>query len=191
MSFRKVLIAAAGAVAMAVGSAQAATVLETLQADGRFTKFLQLVQGSSAWPILQSRGPITVFAPTDEAFNYLPALVLNNILPLDETRNASAAATGGGTSRDAVATFHVVRGDIRTQALVGRTVAITTVNGKELKVDGTREGYLTLTTIQPGGVPIGGTTTNAGAVQPQSYISQRDLVAENGTIQVINTVLLP
>jgi uncharacterized surface protein with fasciclin (FAS1) repeats len=170
---------------------QAATVLETLQADGRFTKFLQLTQGSSAWSILQGRGPITVFAPTDEAFNYLPAMVLNNILPATDTASSSAAQTNGPIARDAVATFHVVRGDIRTASLVGRVVEIKTVNGKELKVDGTREGYLTLSTVQPGGVPIGGSTVNAGAVQAPSYISQRDITAENGTIQVINTVLLP
>lgn len=189
MTLRNALFGAAAAVAVFAGSAHAATVLETLQADGRFTRFLQMMQGSSAWSTLQGRGPITVFAPTDEAFLYLPATVTQNILP--QMNTAGAAATGGPVSRDAVATFHVAEGDIRTPALVGKTVAIKTMNGKELKVDGTREGYLTLSTVNPGGNPIGGATANAGAVQTPSYITQRDIVTDNGTIQVINTVLLP
>lgn len=190
MSFRSMVMAAAGVMALSAGTAQAASVIETLQADGRFTRFLQMAQGSSIWSLLQSDGPITVFAPTDEAFGYLPAQVLVNILPQDASGGASAAQTGGPITRDAVATFHVVRGDIRSQSLVGGKHAITTVNGKELEADGTREGYLTLTTARPG-LPTGGGSVNAMAVQPPSYITQRDIRADNGTIQVINTVLLP
>lgn len=189
MSLRNALFGAAAAVAVFASGAQAATVLETLQADGRFSRFLQMMQGSSAWTALQGRGPITVFAPTDEAFNYLPATVTQNIIP--QMNTASAAATGGPISRDAVATFHIAQGDIRAQSLVGKTVDIKTMNGKEIRVDGMREGYLTLSTVNPGGNPVGGATGNAGSVQTPSYISQRDIVADNGTIQVINTVLLP
>lgn len=189
MSLRNALFGAAAAVAVLAGNAHAATVLETLQADGRFTRFLQMMQGSSAWTALQSRGPITVFAPTDEAFLFLPATITQNILP--QMNTSGAAATGGPVNRDAVATFHIAQGDIRAPALVGKTVDIKTMNGKEIRVDGMREGYLTLSTVNAGGNPIGGATANAGAVQTPSYITQRDIVADNGTIQVINTVLLP
>lgn len=56
------------------------TVAAALAADGRFTTLLQAVEAAGLGPVLAGTGPLTVFAPTDEAFAALPAGTLDALL---------------------------------------------------------------------------------------------------------------
>ena len=53
--------------------APAGDVLATLQASGEFKIFVQAVQSTNLTQIFKTQPNITVFAPTDAAFNSLPA----------------------------------------------------------------------------------------------------------------------
>ena len=48
------------------------TIAETLAADGRFSVFVQGIRAVGLEPVLAGKGPLTVCAPTDEAFRLLP-----------------------------------------------------------------------------------------------------------------------
>ncbi len=73
---------------------------------------------------LESAGPFTVFAPTDEAFAQLPAGTLEALL---EPRNREALS--------AILTYHVVAGEV-TASTAGSMSFVNTVNGQraELRV---------------------------------------------------------
>lgn len=48
------------------------TVIETIDADGRFSIFVEAVEDAGLNPTFAGAGPITLFAPTDDAFAALP-----------------------------------------------------------------------------------------------------------------------
>jgi transforming growth factor-beta-induced protein len=56
------------------------TIVDIAVADGRFTTLVAAVQAAGLVETLQSEGPFTVFAPTDEAFAKLPAGTLDELL---------------------------------------------------------------------------------------------------------------
>ena len=55
-------------------------IVDTAIADGRFTTLVAAVQAAGLVDTLKSAGPFTVFAPTDEAFAYLPAGTVEELL---------------------------------------------------------------------------------------------------------------
>jgi uncharacterized surface protein with fasciclin (FAS1) repeats len=67
-----------------------------------------------------------------------------------------------------ILTYHVVPGKIMSSDVAGQSTAVTTVQGETLAVDGTS------------GVMVNGST-----------VISADIVASNGVIHVIDTVLLP
>jgi uncharacterized surface protein with fasciclin (FAS1) repeats len=105
---------------------------------------------------LQSPGPFTVFAPTDEAFAAIQSDVDKLLLP----ENKSTLA--------AILTYHVVSGAVMAADLKDGQ-EITTVQGGTLKVK-----------IADGAVMIGAAKVTAA-----------DIVASNGVIHVIDSVLIP
>ncbi len=56
-------------------------LLVTLQNDGRFTKLLELVATAGVTDTLTGAGPLTLLAPTDDAFNLLPEGTLDGLTP--------------------------------------------------------------------------------------------------------------
>ena len=56
------------ALAAAPAAVTAADIVETAKADGHFTVLLKAGKAAGAAPWLQTPGPITVFAPNDDAF---------------------------------------------------------------------------------------------------------------------------
>ena len=55
-------------------------IVETAVADGRFTTLVAAVQAAGLAEALSGEGPLTVFAPTDEAFAKLPAGTVESLL---------------------------------------------------------------------------------------------------------------
>jgi transforming growth factor-beta-induced protein len=71
-------IAADGAVYHA--SAATGDIVDLAVADGRFTTLVTALQAADLVGTLQSDGPFTVFAPTDDAFAQLPAGTVEALL---------------------------------------------------------------------------------------------------------------
>jgi uncharacterized surface protein with fasciclin (FAS1) repeats len=97
-------------------------IVETAVSAGSFKTLVAAVQAAGLAGVLKGEGPLTVFAPTDEAFKKLPAGTVENLLKPENKEKLIA-----------VLTYHVVPGRVTAEEVVGLKSA-KTVNGQELKV---------------------------------------------------------
>lgn len=133
------------------------------------TTLVAAVKAAGLVETLQSTGPFTVFAPTNAAFEKLPAGTVDNLLKPEQ----KAALAG-------ILTYHVVAGKISAQDLM---MKIKAGNGKAtLK---TVAGG-TLTFMRKGNVIM--VKDEKGNV---ANITISDVNQSNGVIHVIDKVLLP
>ena len=140
-----------------------ANIVETAVAAGDFTTLVTAVEAADLAGTLSGEGPYTVFAPTDAAFEKLPAGTVDTLL-----KDPKGDLTQ-------ILTYHVVPGKVMAADVVkldGQKVA--TVQGGELtvNVDGDK---VSLT-------DVAGNTVNVTAT---------DVEASNGVIHVIDSVLMP
>jgi len=101
--------------------AQHKTIVETAIEAGSFKTLVKAVQEAGLVEALSGPGPLTVFAPTDEAFAEIPAETLNALLQ-DKEKLTS------------VLTYHVVAGNL-LGAQVVRKNSIITLQGGAMSVD--------------------------------------------------------
>lgn len=133
------------------------------------TTLIAAVQAAGLVDTLKGPGPFTVFAPTNAAFEKLPAGTVDGLLK-PEMKDDLAK----------VLTYHVVSGNVDAAALTqqiqagGGSATLKTVQGEELtaKADG---GKVTLTDAK------GNVAT----------VTTADVRQSNGVIHVIDTVLMP
>ncbi|MBW4644193.1 MAG: fasciclin domain-containing protein [Goleter apudmare HA4340-LM2] len=102
-----------------------ANLVETARNAGNFNTLLKAVTALELTETLQSPGPFTLFAPTDEAFDKLPEGTLDSLLQdIPKLKK--------------IVTYHVAFGDVRNedlkqtdeaQTLEGSVVAIESVDG--------------------------------------------------------------
>ncbi len=122
---RWVTAAVAAALAVAVVSvpvagAQQRDIVDTAVAAGQFNTLARAVQAAGLVDTLKGPGPFTVFAPTDAAFNKLPAGTLDQLLANPQQLRA-------------VLTYHVVPGRV-TAAQVTQLQSATTVQGEAVRI---------------------------------------------------------
>lgn len=118
---------------------------------------------------LESAGPFTVFAPTDEAFNKLPAGTVDNLVKPENKATLTK-----------VLTYHVVAGRLSSKDLWAQVKA---GNGKaELKT--VQGGILT---AMAEGKKLYLVDEKGG----KSWITIADVFQSNGVIHVVNAVLMP
>ncbi|MGB0132386.1 fasciclin domain-containing protein [Dokdonella sp.] len=95
-------------------------IVDTAVAAGSFTTLATALDAAGLIATLKGPGPFTVFAPTDAAFEKLPAGTLDALL-------ADKAKLSG------VLTYHVVSGKVMAADVVKLTSA-DTVNGKSVSI---------------------------------------------------------
>jgi len=134
-----------------------ADIVDTAVGAGQFTTLVAAVQAADLVDTLKSPGPFTVFAPTDEAFAKLPAGTVD-ALPQPENK----------AQLQAVLTYHVLSGAVRSTDIAGQKLSPATVQGSTVDIDATS----------------GVTVNNANVIAA-------DIEASNGVIHVIDTVILP
>ena len=100
---------------------------------GSFKTLFAAVEAAGLTDTLKSKGPFTVFAPTDEAFAKLPEGTVESLLK-PENRD----------KLQAILTYHVVPGKVLAKDVV-KLRAATTVNGKDVRID-----------LENGGVQVAG-----------------------------------
>lgn len=134
------------------------------------TTLVAAVKAAGLVETLESSGPFTVFAPTNEAFAALPPGTVNSLM---EPANKQKLAE--------VLTYHVVPGKLDKRALTqlveanGGKAKLKTVEGEDLTV--TWNGPENLVVIDGKG--------------DMAQITTYDVEQSNGVIQVIDRVLLP
>lgn len=148
---RKVLLATAVAMpAILAGQAVLAKdIVDTAVEAGSFNTLVAAVQAAGLVETLKGPGPFTVFAPTDEAFNALPAGTIEELLkPENKDRLV------------AILTYHVVPGKVMASDAAGKTAELTTVQGGTLEVDGTGTGV----TVQGASVTMADIAADNGVI---------------------------
>ncbi len=135
-----------------------------------FSTLVTAVQAAGLVDTLNGAGPFTVFAPTNAAFDRLPA---GTVTTLVQPRNRAALTR--------ILTYHVVRGRLMASDVVnavragGGRATFTTVAGVELTARYDSPSRLVLEDA------TGGT----------SRITSTDVTQSNGVIHVIDRVVMP
>ena len=132
-------------------------IVDTAASAGSFKTLVAAVQAAGLVDTLKGQGPLTVFAPTDEAFKKLPAGTVENLLKPENKDKLIA-----------VLTYHVVPGRVTASEVVGLDSA-KTVNGRSLKISA-RDGKVMV---------------------DNARVTATDIMASNGVIHVIDSVVLP
>ena len=151
-------------------AADAGTVVEVAQGNADFSTLVSAVIAADLAGTLGGAGPFTVFAPTNAAFEKVPAATRESLM-----------APAGKADLTKILTYHVVAGRVDAATLTqqiqagGGSAALTTVEGGTLTARVGADGSVTLTD-ENGGV---------------SRVVQADVAASNGVIHAIDTVVMP
>jgi uncharacterized surface protein with fasciclin (FAS1) repeats len=126
-SFALILGVLVSAVPAVAGSAKT-DIVDTAVAAGTFNTLATALQAAGLAETLKTKGPFTVFAPTDEAFSKLPAGTVESLLKPENKEKLKA-----------ILLYHVVAGDV-TAAQVTKMSSAKTLEGQDVKItltDGT------------------------------------------------------
>jgi len=168
MKMKSSLLTLFSFVSLTVGFAQK-TVVDIAVNSPNHSTLVTALKSADLVETLQGAGPFTVFAPTNDAFNKLPAGTLDKLLKPESKANLAK-----------ILTYHVVAGNFNADAVVkainaGKgTARLTTLSGVKLTLS-LKNGKVILTDEQGG----------------KSTIVEKDLKAGNGFVHVIDNVLLP
>jgi uncharacterized surface protein with fasciclin (FAS1) repeats len=113
------------------GGAAPDDIVETATAAGDFATLLAAVKTAGLVDTLKSRGPFTVFAPTDAAFKALPKGTVPSLLKQENKEQLTA-----------ILTYHVVPGRVTARDAYSLSSAAT-VNGQRLSI-ARRDGKLVI-----------------------------------------------
>ena len=134
------------------------------------TTLVAAVKAAGLVDTLESAGPFTVFAPTNEAFAALPKGTVDTLLKPENKDKLTA-----------VLTYHVVPGRYTAEEIaskideMGGKLTLKTVQGEDLTFARSGNSHLTVTDAK-------------GDV---ARITIADVLQSNGVIHVINKVLIP
>jgi uncharacterized surface protein with fasciclin (FAS1) repeats len=118
--------ASAAAPAMSLSITPAGDIVDTLKASGQFTILLKALDASNLTSVLKGAGPLTVFAPTDAAFQALPAGELDSLMKIENAPKLQALLV-----------YHVVNAGVPMSKIQGAKGPIPTGSGQPVQIDGT------------------------------------------------------
>jgi len=154
---------------MAVDDTATGTIVEVAQGNPDFSTLVEAVTSADLAETLSS-GDYTVFAPTNAAFEKVPQATRDELM-----------SEAGKEDLTNILTYHVIEGTTDAAAL---TQAI---------ADAGDEGY-TLTTVNGAELTAmmdGDNVVLRDAAGNTATVTDTDIAASNGTIHVIDTVLMP
>jgi len=182
---------AAGTLAIPAVRAQSLrTIADTMAGDTRFTRFLDLATRATALGPLREPGPITVFAPVDEAFRGAPAGLLQDLLTQGQSREGDGGDSSNRPRWLALINYHVVPGAFEMAQLQGADRRLRTLNGGDIQLSSTGGG-MTIRNPAPAQQlsAVGALGANVQAA-PAQVVGQ-PISASNGVIYPINQILFP
>jgi uncharacterized surface protein with fasciclin (FAS1) repeats len=146
-----------------------ANIVQIAEANAGFSTLVTAVKAADLVGPLSGPGPITVFAPSNDAFAKLPAGTVDNLVKPEN----KAKLTG-------VLTYHVVPGAVTAAEIVqqieagGGKAALTTMNGAVLTAS--MDGDAVVLTDAKGG---------------KARVIVADVRAANGIIHAVDAVAMP
>jgi uncharacterized surface protein with fasciclin (FAS1) repeats len=133
------------------------------------TTLVAAVKAAGLVDTLKGKGPFTVFAPTNDAFNKLPSGTVDTLLKPENKKKLTQ-----------VLTYHVVAGNYDSAALA-----------KKIK---SGHGKATLKTVEGGKLTLsmdGSDIVITDAKGGTAKVTTADVYQKNGVIHVVDSVLLP
>ncbi|PPR09030.1 MAG: Immunogenic protein MPT70 [Alphaproteobacteria bacterium MarineAlpha11_Bin1] len=102
-------------------------IVEVAGENGSFNTLVAAVKAAGLVGVLKSKGPFTVFAPTDEAFAKLPPGTVSDLLKPENREKLSA-----------ILKHHVLSSAVPSRAIIGKRLSPKTVNGTYLHIDASK-----------------------------------------------------
>ncbi len=116
--------------ALSAGIAKAKDIVDVAASAGSFNTLVAAVKAAGLVETLKSKGPFTVFAPTDEAFAKLPAGTLDSLLKPENKEKLKS-----------ILTYHVLSGKVASADIAGKMMSVQTVQGSKAQINAT-EGVM-------------------------------------------------
>lgn len=144
-------------------------IVENASQSKDHTTLVSAVKAADLVDTLKGAGPFTVFAPTNAAFDKLPAGTVDNLVKPENKDTLKK-----------ILTYHVVAGKVTSKQLVGMikkgkgSAAVKTVEGG--RITASLDGKNVVLKDEKGGTAI---------------VTQADVMQKNGVIHVIDSVLMP
>jgi uncharacterized surface protein with fasciclin (FAS1) repeats len=129
-------------------------IVDTAIAAGNFTKLVSAIKTAGLTDMLTGKGPFTVFAPADEAFEKLSSGALDALIK--DTAKLKA-----------VLSYHVIKGHVLAKD--AKSGEVMTMQGSPLMVS-----------VSASGVEVNGVR-----------VKQADMIATNGVIHMIDSLIMP
>ena len=148
---------------------QEKNIVQNASASADHTTLVTALKAADLVATLEGTGPFTVFAPTNEAFEKLPAGTVDTLLKPENKKKLAA-----------ILTYHVLPGKVTAKELVDMIKAgdgkakLKTVNGEVLTAS--KVGDFVVLTDAKGG---------------NATVTVADVMQSNGVIHVIGAVLMP
>jgi uncharacterized surface protein with fasciclin (FAS1) repeats len=145
-------------------------IIENITLSNEYTTLVSVIEDAGLTETFKSKGPITVFAPTNQAFQKLPAGELDSLLKPNHKLDLSYLLT-----------YHAVAGRLTAKDIARKINAnngeatFTTIAGSKItaKIDENRNIVLV--------------DENGG----ESIISKFDIQQSNGILDIVTSVLVP
>ncbi len=144
-------------------------IVENASKSKDHTTLVAAVKAAGLVDTLSGKGPFTVFAPTNEAFEKLPAGTVETLVKPENKKKLTG-----------ILTYHVVSGKMTAEKLMeqikagGGKATLKTVNGENL-------------TAKMAGDSVELTDAKGGTAK----VTIADVMQSNGVIHVIDSVLMP
>jgi uncharacterized surface protein with fasciclin (FAS1) repeats len=168
-----------------------ADIADTLAGDTRFTRFLDFVTRATMVQDLRASGPLTLFAPVDQAFTGLPAAPMQDLLTLGNQRDSASAGDTSERQRwVALINYHLVPGALRMADVQGADRRVRTRNGADLQIINAG-GAVRLQNPAPAQQMAGFGAFGAQANPTPAEVLGQPVEATNGLIYPINQILWP
>ncbi len=144
-------------------------IVEVAVGNENFSTLVAAVKAADLVETLSGKGPFTVFAPTNDAFNKLPEGTVGTLLKPENKGKLTS-----------ILTYHVVSGKYEASAVID---AIKKNNGS-----------FTVATVQGGEITLSlsdGNVMLKDANGGMSTVIMADVAASNGVIHAIDSVVMP
>lgn len=137
-------------------------IVDTAASNKNFSILVSAVKAAGLVDALKGDGPLTVFAPTDDAFKKLEKAKPGTLAMLLKPENKQKLI--------AILTYHVVKGKVTSHDVLKlkNNTKVETLSGKAITVK-----------------------NRHGVMVNSSKVVKADVMASNGVIHVIDTVLIP
>ena len=127
-SFAAVITLALGVTAAHAGGHKSMKmdIVDVAASAGSFNTLVAAIKAAGLVETLKSKGPFTVFAPTDAAFAKLPKGTLESLL-----KPENKAKLAG------ILTYHVLSGKVMAADIAGKKLSVATVQGSKVNIEAT------------------------------------------------------